>query len=85
VEEESSVLADKLYQNYPTPFNPVTTIRYVVAKQSPVNLTIYNVRGQKVRRLVSEAKSPGRYTVSWDRTSDHVNGVQVEENGKDAA
>jgi hypothetical protein len=70
IDEESPVLADQLDQNYPNPFNPVTTIRYAVAKQSPVELAIYNVRGQKVRRLVSETKSPGRYTVNWDGTSD---------------
>ena len=70
IEDESPVLADELFQNYPNPFNPVTTIGYAVVSQSPVELTIYNVRGQKVRRLVSESKSPGRYTANWDGTSD---------------
>ena len=70
VQEETPVLADQLFQNYPNPFNPVTAISYAVAHQSSVELTIYNVRGQKVKRLVSETKSPGRYTVNWDGTSD---------------
>jgi hypothetical protein len=70
IEEESPVLADQLFQNYPNPFNPATTIRYAVASQSPVDLTIYNVKGQKVRHLVSETQSPGRYTVNWDGSSD---------------
>jgi hypothetical protein len=70
IEEDLPVLTDKLYQNYPNPFNPVTTIQYAVATQSPVELMIYNVRGQKVKRLVNETKSPGRYTVNWDGTSD---------------
>lgn len=70
IEEASPALADKLFQNYPNPFNPVTTIVYSVADQNRVELTIFNVRGQKVRRLVSETKSPGRYTINWDGTGD---------------
>jgi hypothetical protein len=70
VEEGTPVLADQLFQNYPNPFNPTTSISYAVAKQSPVELTIYNVRGQTVKHLVSGIKSPGRYTVDWDGTSD---------------
>ncbi|NUO82194.1 lamin tail domain-containing protein, partial [candidate division KSB1 bacterium] len=46
-----AVLTFELAPNYPNPFNPETTIRYQVARGVKVNLTIYNVLGQKVRTL----------------------------------
>jgi hypothetical protein len=61
---------NRLYQNYPNPFNPVTTIEYSVAKQNSVEITIYNVAGQRVKRLERETKPSGRYRVTWDGTSD---------------
>jgi flagellar hook assembly protein FlgD len=40
-----------LKQNYPNPFNPETWIPYELAKDSPVSIEIYNLRGQLVQRL----------------------------------
>jgi N-acetylneuraminic acid mutarotase len=61
-----------LYQNYPNPFNPKTTINYTVGAtgRSPVQveLSIYNVLGQKVCTLVSEKQKAGTYEVEWDAT-----------------
>jgi len=51
--------------NYPNPFNPTTTIRYDIPKASQVTLTIYNMNGQVVERLVSQKQEPGFYSVSW--------------------
>lgn len=56
----------ELDQNYPNPFNPATTIGYTIASQSDVELSIYNVMGQKVTTLVNESKSPGSYNVQWN-------------------
>jgi parallel beta-helix repeat protein len=60
----------KLHQNYPNPFNPVTTIEYTVRAydHTPihVNLSIYNLLGQKVATLVSEKQAAGLYEVQWD-------------------
>jgi flagellar hook assembly protein FlgD len=68
--EELPTFADRLFQNYPNPFNPTTTIEYTVAKTRPVTITIYNVKGQRVRQLVDESRPPGRHTATWDGTTD---------------
>ena len=60
-----------LNQNYPNPFNPKTTIEYTIGANyesslQHVDLTIYNVIGQQVTRLVSEEQQPGHYSVTWN-------------------
>tara|TARA_R110002096_G_scaffold170840_12_gene343527 strand:- start:471 stop:3248 length:2778 start_codon:yes stop_codon:yes gene_type:complete len=55
-----------LEQNYPNPFNPATTIKYSVAKAGEVQLSVYNMMGQKVADLVSGTKSAGSYAISWN-------------------
>ena len=56
-----------LANNYPNPFNPVTTITYGIDRRSRVTLSIYDVAGRLVRTLVDEVQEPGRrYTVTWD-------------------
>jgi len=55
-----------LYQNYPNPFNPNTRIKYQVARQSKVILSIYNTLGQKVRTIVDKQQAAGLHTISFD-------------------
>ena len=55
-----------LYQNYPNPFNPSTQISYEIAKASHVQLDVYNVIGQRVRTLINEKKTPGKYEITID-------------------
>ena len=55
-----------LEQNYPNPFNPRTSIKYQVARQTNVQLIVYNVLGQKVATLVSGHQQAGEYQVRWD-------------------
>ena len=52
--------------NYPNPFNPATEILYALPQQVHVTLTVYDVSGREVRRLINTSQAPGRYQVRWD-------------------
>jgi len=58
----------ELNQNYPNPFNPVTIINYQLPMTSDVNISIYNLLGQKVATLINERKQAGYHQVEWDAT-----------------
>ncbi len=55
-----------LVKAYPNPFNPVTTIGYMLPKDAEVELTIYNVLGEKVATLVNAVMPSGGYNAVWD-------------------
>lgn len=55
----------KLIGNYPNPFNPTTQIRFDLAHAGLVNLSIYNVLGQKVATLINSTRAAGSYTIMF--------------------
>jgi len=63
-------LVTSLSGNYPNPFNPETTISFSIKNQTQVTLDIYNLKGQKVKTLVSEKKSAGSHDVVWNGTDE---------------
>jgi len=66
--EDLIPLVTKLNQNYPNPFNPTTTINYSLKENLKVSLNIYNIKGQKVKQLVSNSAgqlSAGQHSVIW--------------------
>jgi hypothetical protein len=60
-----------LGQNYPNPFNPATVINYSVARKTKVDISVYNILGQRVVALVNEEIEAGPHQVIWDGNDDH--------------
>ena len=57
-----------LNNNYPNPFNPITSFRYELPKQSHVTIVIYDMLGREVRTLVNTTEDAGFKSVQWDAT-----------------
>jgi hypothetical protein len=55
-----------MHAAYPNPFNPMTQIRYDIPAEGYLEISIFDLRGQKIETLVNEFIQPGEYTVSWD-------------------
>jgi hypothetical protein len=58
--------AYRLAQNFPNPFNPVTTIKFDMKEKGLVTLKIYDVAGRLVRTLADDVRDAGAYSIVWD-------------------
>ena len=56
----------ELEQNFPNPFNPTTTIRFLVPTAGKVKMTVYDVLGRVVTTLLEREMEAGRYSVIWE-------------------
>ncbi len=56
----------RLYQNFPNPFNPTTTIRFEVPRTEHIRLAVYDLLGREVGVLVNKPMNAGKYEVSFD-------------------
>ena len=57
-----------LHQNFPNPFNPITTLSYDLPKDSDVRLAIFDMLGNEVATLVNTTQEAGFKSVQWDAT-----------------
>jgi hypothetical protein len=75
---EHNTMAEEfnLFQNYPNPFNPETVISWQLVADCEVDLSIYNLLGQKVATLASGKQKAGVYSVVWDATG-FTSGVYI--------
>ena len=58
-----------LSQNFPNPFNPITTLKYELPEDSFVDVTIYDMLGNVVNNLINTNQSSGYKSVQWDATN----------------
>lgn len=65
-DETAPTLLTRIVGNYPNPFNPETTISYVLSEAGPVRLDIYNLKGQLVRHLIDGDLPAGEHRIIWD-------------------
>ena len=60
-----------LRSNFPNPFNPSTTISFLLPKDASCTLEVYNIRGQKVKTLINETRFAGNHSVVWTGLDDN--------------
>ena len=66
LDENSEIHYTKLHGNYPNPFNPETKIDFSLAKTGNAELTIYNIKGQRVKTLINDHIEAGNHSVVWN-------------------
>ena len=69
--DETLPIIYKLYNAYPNPFNPVTTLRYDLPENAMINIAIYDMLGRQVKTLVNQTQDAGYRSVIWDATNDY--------------
>ena len=65
-DKENSISSFSLEQNFPNPFNPSTSIKYIIDSRQFVNLKVYDLLGREVATLVNEENPAGNYEVNFD-------------------
>ena len=71
IEEELLPDVYALHQNFPNPFNPITTLRYDLPENSLVSITIYDIMGREVKSLINQTQDAGFRSVLWNATNDY--------------
>jgi Secretion system C-terminal sorting domain len=78
-------IATQLLNAYPNPFNPETTIAYQLSDAGNVNISVYNIKGQKVAELMNSNHEAGDHSVVWQAAgqASGIYFVKMRTNGMD--
>ncbi len=66
---EGRELSFELRQNYPNPFNPVTTVQWIQPEMAKAEISIYNLKGERVMQEDLGLRGPGSHTFTWNAAS----------------
>ena len=67
ITSEDEIASNKIeLNNYPNPFNPVTTITYSLPVDGKVVIRVYDILGREIKELINEFKTAGKYSVQFD-------------------
>ncbi|MDP8201949.1 MAG: right-handed parallel beta-helix repeat-containing protein [Candidatus Tenebribacter burtonii] len=75
INNEELVIRNYELTNFPNPFNPSTTIQFSIPQESEVELTVYNIKGQKVKTIVDATCEMGINTAIWYGINNYGNKV----------
>ena len=67
----------KVFNAYPNPFNPVTTLRYQLPEANMVTVTIYDMAGKEVKTLIHQQQTAGVHGVQWNGANNLGNMVSA--------
>ena len=76
IRSEGVPIQFELLQNYPNPFNPSTVIDYQIPEVGEVELTIFNILGEKINTLLKSYQSAGSYQVTFN-AEDNTSGIYL--------
>ena len=65
-----------MFENYPNPFNPSTTIRFELPKPGDITLKIYTLLGEEIQTLICEEMPAGEHQVEWN-AQDLASGIYL--------
>ena len=67
--ESLSVIDYKIHNNFPNPFNPITTLSYDLPEDGIVNITIYDIVGRQIKALLNSPQTAGHRSIQWNATN----------------
>jgi hypothetical protein len=67
--DETFPITYNLYNAYPNPFNPTTTLHYELPLEALVSLSIYDLMGHNIKSLINNKQPAGYHSIKWNATN----------------